>query len=97
MRSSADGQLDECDLTLQELTTIREAMISALNSHLSCAHRLSGFQSSQCDWTTIRTHARRQISTAKNAASLTTAPHDVPINEAAKLKTKPSAARVAKR
>jgi putative nucleotidyltransferase with HDIG domain len=27
-----DGQLDECDLTLQELTTIREAMISALTA-----------------------------------------------------------------
>jgi len=26
----SDGQLDECDVTLQELTTIREAMISAL-------------------------------------------------------------------
>ena len=28
----SDGQLDECDLTLQELTTIREAMISALTA-----------------------------------------------------------------
>jgi putative nucleotidyltransferase with HDIG domain len=27
-----DGQLDECDLTLRELTTIREAMISALTA-----------------------------------------------------------------
>lgn len=27
-----DGQLDECDLTLQELTTIREAVISALTA-----------------------------------------------------------------
>ena len=27
-----DGQLDECDITLQELTTIREAMISALTA-----------------------------------------------------------------
>jgi len=27
-----DGQLDECDLTLKELTTIREAMISALTA-----------------------------------------------------------------
>ena len=27
-----DGQLDECDVTLQELTTIREAMISALTA-----------------------------------------------------------------
>lgn len=28
----SDGQLDECDLTLQEITTIREAMISALTA-----------------------------------------------------------------
>jgi putative nucleotidyltransferase with HDIG domain len=28
----SDGQLDECDLTLQELNTIREAMISALTA-----------------------------------------------------------------
>ena len=28
----SDGQLDDCDLTLQELTTIREAIISALTA-----------------------------------------------------------------
>jgi len=28
----SDGQLDECDVTLRELTTIREAMISALTA-----------------------------------------------------------------
>ncbi len=28
----SDGQLDECDLTLQEITTIREAIISALTA-----------------------------------------------------------------
>lgn len=28
----SDGQLDECDLTLRELTTIREALISALTA-----------------------------------------------------------------
>ena len=28
----SDGQLDECDVTLQELTTIREAMVSALTA-----------------------------------------------------------------
>ncbi|MCA1605572.1 MAG: HDIG domain-containing protein, partial [Acidobacteria bacterium] len=28
----SDGQLDDCDLTLRELTTIREAMISALTA-----------------------------------------------------------------
>ena len=28
----SDGQLDECDLTLQEITTIREAVISALTA-----------------------------------------------------------------
>ena len=28
----SDGQLDECDITLQELTTIREAMVSALTA-----------------------------------------------------------------
>ena len=28
----SDGQLDECDLTLQEITRIREAMISALTA-----------------------------------------------------------------
>ena len=28
----SDGQLDQCDITLQELTTIREAMISALTA-----------------------------------------------------------------
>jgi hypothetical protein len=28
----SDGQLDECDLTLRELTTIREAVISALTA-----------------------------------------------------------------
>ena len=41
----SDGQLDECDVTLQELTTIREAMISALDRDLSRTHRLSRFQS----------------------------------------------------
>ena len=38
----SDGQLDECDITLQELTTIREAMIST-HRDLSRAHRLSRF------------------------------------------------------
>ena len=28
----SDGQLDQCNITLQELTTIREAMISALTA-----------------------------------------------------------------
>jgi hypothetical protein len=28
----SDGQLDECDLSLRELTTIREAIISALTA-----------------------------------------------------------------
>jgi hypothetical protein len=28
----SDGQLDQCDITLQELRTIREAMISALTA-----------------------------------------------------------------
>ena len=28
----SDGQLDQCDITLEEITTIREAMISALTA-----------------------------------------------------------------
>ena len=37
----SDGQLDECNITLQELTTIREAMISALTAIYHDAPRSS--------------------------------------------------------
>ena len=45
----SDGQLDECDITLQELTTIREAMISALTAIYHARIDYPGFQST-ADW-----------------------------------------------
>ena len=41
----SDGQLDECDITLEELTTIREAMISALTAIYHARIDYPGFQS----------------------------------------------------
>ena len=41
----SDGQLDECDITLQEITTIREAMISALTAIYHARIDYPGFNS----------------------------------------------------
>jgi len=46
----SDGQLDECDITLQELTTIREAMISALTAIYHARIDYPGFNLRIAKW-----------------------------------------------
>ena len=64
----SDGQLDECDVTLQELTTIREAMISALTAIYHARIDYPGFNPPH-DWTTATT-AQANLDSEERGISL---------------------------
>ncbi len=91
-----DGQLDECDLTLQEITTIREAMISALTAIYHARIDYPGFQSAQPDRAASRKFPPAN-STAKSAASAYSRAADVPINKAGEVEDEAISRKVAKR
>jgi hypothetical protein len=91
----SDGQFDECDLTLRELTTIREAIISALTAIYHARVDYPGFnppamtgplpplRSAQLD------SEERGITYGR--------PSDVPINEAGEVEDEAVTRKVAKR
>lgn len=90
-----DGQLDECDLTLQELTTIREAMISALTAIYHARIDYPGFNPPQVTGPLSALPAadldseERGITYGKAS--------DVPINEAGEVEDEAISREVVKR
>ncbi len=90
-----DGQLDECDLTLQEITTIREAMISALTAIYHARIDYPGFNPPTVTGPLSSLPAAEIDSeergiTYKNAS-------DVPINESGEVEDEAVSREVAKR
>ena len=91
----SDGQLDECDLTLQEITTIREAIISALTAIYHARIDYPGFNPPKATGPLSALPAvdldseERGISYSRAA--------DVPINEAGEVEDEAISRKVAKR
>ena len=88
-----DGQLDECDLTLQEMTTIREAIISALTAIYHARIDYPGFNPPQVTGP-LSALARRRNRQRGTRHHLQPAPPKFPSMRPAKSKTKRSAARL---
>ncbi|MBC8030043.1 MAG: HDIG domain-containing protein [Pyrinomonadaceae bacterium] len=78
-----DGQLDECDLTLKELTTIREAMISALTAIYHARIDYPGFNPPRVTGplSALATLPPSELDSEERGISYSSA-HDVPINQA---------------
>jgi hypothetical protein len=81
-----DGQLDECNITLQELTTIREAMISALTAIYHARIDYPGFNPPHL--TGPLPTLPQAILTVKSAALVTPNPPRLPISLGGEVKTK---------
>lgn len=90
-----DGQLDECDLTLQELTTIREAIISALTAIYHARIDYPGFNPPQLSGQFPPLPAP-EIDSEERGVTYSHAA-DVPINEAGEVEDEAVTRRVAKR
>ena len=75
----SDGQLDECDITLQELTTIREAMISALTAIYHARIDYPGFNSPTHDWIHLHALPPADIDSEERGISYTK-PSEIPIS-----------------
>ena len=91
----SDGQLDECDLTLQEITTIREAMISALTAIYHARIDYPGFNPPLVTGPLSRMPAA-DIDSEERGVSYNKA-SDVPINEAGEVEDEAISREVAKR
>jgi len=91
----SDGQLDECDLTLQEITTIREAMISALTAIYHARIDYPGFNPPHVTGPLSRLPAA-DIDSEERGVSYNKA-SDVPINEAGEVEDEAISREVAKR
>lgn len=78
-----DGQLDECDLTLKELTTIREAMISALTAIYHARIDYPGFNPPRVTGplSSLTTLPAADIDSEERGITYSSA-HDIPINQA---------------
>lgn len=91
----SDGQLDECDLTLRELTTIREAMISALTAIYHARIDYPGFNPSPI---TGPMAPRPQANLDSEERGITySKPSEVPINEGGEVEDEAITRTVAKR
>ena len=75
-----DGQLDECDLTLRELTTIREAVIGALTAIYHARIDYPGFNPPQVSGP-LHAMPPGELDSEERGISYSKA-SDVPINEA---------------
>jgi cyclic-di-AMP phosphodiesterase PgpH len=75
----SDGQLDECDLTLRELTTIRESIISALTAIYHARIDYPGFNPPPVTGPLQSSTAGRRESEPRGVTYATAS--DVPINE----------------
>jgi putative nucleotidyltransferase with HDIG domain len=91
----SDGQLDECDLTLQEITIIREAIISALTAIYHARIDYPGFNPPKATGPLSALPAidldSEERGISYNRAS------DVPINEAGEVEDEAISRKVAKR
>lgn len=90
-----DGQLDECDLTLRELTTIREAVISALTAIYHARIDYPGFNPPQMTGP-LPPLPSAEIDSEERGVTYTRAA-DVPINEAGEVEDEAISRKVAKR
>jgi len=91
----SDGQLDECDLTLQEITTIREAMISALTAIYHARIDYPGFNPPHVTGPLSRLPAA-DVDSEERGVSYKKA-SDVPINESGEVEDEAISREVAKR
>ena len=91
----SDGQLDECDLTLQEITRIREAIISALTAIYHARIDYPGFNPPQVTGPFPKLPAA-DIDSEERGITYTRAA-DVPINEAGEVEDEAVKREVAKR
>jgi putative nucleotidyltransferase with HDIG domain len=90
-----DGQLDECDLTLQELTTIREAVIGALTAIYHARIDYPGFNPPQVTGP-LSALPSGELDSEERGISYNRA-GDVPINKAGEVEDEAISRRVAKR
>jgi hypothetical protein len=90
-----DGQLDECDLTLQEITTIREAMISALTAIYHARIDYPGFNPPNVTGPLSKLPAG-ELDSEERGVTYSKA-SDVPINEAGEVEDEAISREVAKR
>ena len=90
-----DGQLDECDITLQEITRIREAMISALTAIYHARNDYPGFNPPQMTGPLPKQPAA-DLDTEERGITYNRAA-DVPINEAGEVEDEAVTRRVVKR
>jgi putative nucleotidyltransferase with HDIG domain len=91
----SDGQLDECDLTLQEITTIREAIISALTAIYHARIDYPGFNPPKATGPLSALPAV-DLDSEERGISYSRA-SDVPINEAGEVEDEAISRKVAKR
>jgi hypothetical protein len=91
----SDGQLDECDLTLQEITTIREATISALTAIYHARIDYPGFNPPHVTGPLSRLPAA-DVDSEERGVSYKKA-SDVPINESGEVEDEAISREVAKR
>ncbi|HUS12466.1 MAG TPA: hypothetical protein VMZ30_18505, partial [Pyrinomonadaceae bacterium] len=90
-----DGQLDECDLTLQEITRIREAIISALTAIYHARIDYPGFNPPQLTGP-LPTLPAPEIDSEERGVTYSRAA-DVPINKAGEVEDEAVSRKVAKR
>lgn len=90
-----DGQLDECDLTLQEITRIREAIISALTAIYHARIDYPGFNPPQVTGP-LTSMPAAEIDSEERGITYSEA-SDVPINEAGEVEDEAISRTVAKR
>ena len=90
-----DGQLDECDLTLKEITTIREAMISALTAIYHARIDYPGFNPPAL--TGPLTPVPNPSLDSEERGISYNKPSEVPINEAGEVEDEAVTRKVAKR
>ncbi len=91
----SDGQLDECDLTLQELTTIREAIISALTAIYHARIDYPGFNPPRVTGP-LAALPSAEIDSEERGISYSRA-SDIPINEAGEVEDEAVSRKIAKR
>jgi putative nucleotidyltransferase with HDIG domain len=91
----SDGQLDECDLTLQEITRIREAMISALTAIYHARIDYPGFNPPEVTGP-FSTLPAPEIDSEERGITYSRAA-DVPINEAGEVEDEAVSRTVSKR
>jgi putative nucleotidyltransferase with HDIG domain len=92
----SDGQLDECDVTLQELTTIREAMISALTAIYHARIDYPGFNPPQPLVTPLVPLPPADLDSEERGISYSK-PSDIPISRGGEVEDEAIQRKVGKR